>query len=718
MSQAPRRRPQGRFKVLLATFAICLLIGLGGGGFTAYLASAPSLDEITFDPQTVTYFYDRYGDEIAVRYRQRRIPVSIDQVPQALQDAVVAIEDQQFYNHHGVNIAAIIRAAIVDLRAGAKVQGGSTITQQLAKNVFLTHEKTFTRKLREVLWAVQIERKYSKEEILEAYLNEIYWGPGIYGVQAASRYYFNKDVSELTLPESALLAALIRNPGLYSPYTRPESALSRRNLVLEVMAEEGYITEQEMAAAKAAPLGVVPATERASTAESRASDRWFVQYVMRELVEKYGFTYDEIYQGGLKVYTTLDPAWQQAAEQAMTYLDSLSNQRNEQGLRMPQAALVALDPSTGAIRAMIGGRDNDEFNRAVQAYRQPGSANKVFVYAAALDSRRFTPATVIVDEPVEYPLEFVEVNGRTVPAGADGQDPDELPMWRPRNNDGTFRGPVTLRDALADSINVVAIKLMEQVGISPVINLAQRMGITSITPTDRHLGFAIGGLTRGVTPLEMAEAYAVLANQGIRTEPYAVERVTDASGLVLWEASPKREIVLDAATAYLVTDMLRDVVRRGTGRNAAIPGRDVAGKTGTTNEFTDAWFIGYTPEMVAAVWIGNDAASQPMVYQASNGGSIRIGSAGAAHLWNLFARNALRNVPASNFARPNGLVDGIPIDIKTGGLVADGCAGIPRDEIRYELFLEGTQPTEPSSRCQPASPFHFLWDWFNRVLPR
>lgn len=718
LPQEPRRRSQRPLTVLLTTFALCLLIGVGGGGFTAYLASAPSLDEITFDPQTVTYFYDRYGDEIAVRYRQRRIPVTIDQVPQALQDAVVAIEDQQFYNHHGINVAAIIRAAIVDLRAGAKVQGGSTITQQLAKNVFLTHEKTFTRKLREVLWAVQIERKYSKEEILEAYLNEIYWGPGVYGVQAASRYYFNKDVSELTLSESALLAALIRNPGLYSPYTRPDSALSRRNLVLEVMAGEGYITEQEMAAAKAEPLEVVPATARSSATEGRESDRWFVQHVMRELVEKYGFTYDEIYQGGLKVYTTMDPAWQQAAEQAMTYLDGLSNQRNEQGLRMPQAALVALDPATGAIRAMIGGRDDDEFNRAVQAYRQPGSANKVFVYASALDSRRFTPATVLVDEPVEYPHEFVEEGGEIVPAGTEGEEREEPPMWRPRNNDGTYRGPVTLRDALADSINVVAIKLMEQVGISPVINLAQRMGITSIMPEDRHLGFAIGGLTRGVTPLEMAEAYAVLANQGIHTEPFAVEKVTDASGLVLWETSSQREIVLDAATAYLVTDMLRDVVERGTGKNAAISGRDVAGKTGTTNEFTDAWFIGYTPEMVAAVWIGNDAASQSMIYRTEDGGSVRIGSAGAAYLWGLFARNALRNVPASNFARPPGLVDGIPIDIQTGGLVSDGCAGIPRDEIRYEIFLEGTQPTDPSPRCQPASPFHFLWDWFNRALPR
>jgi len=713
LPQPSERRPRRPLIVLLTTFALCLLIGLGGGGFTAYLASAPSLDEITFDPQTVTYFYDRYGDEIAVRYRQRRIPVTIDQVPQSLLDAVIAIEDQQFYNHHGINIAAILRAAIVDLRAGAKLQGGSTITQQLAKNAFLTHEKTFTRKLREVLWAIQIERKYSKEEILEAYLNEIYWGPGIYGVQAASRYYFGKDVSQLTLPESALLAAIIRNPGLYSPYTRPESALARRNLVLEVMAEEGYITEQEAEAAKAEPLQVIPASARPAPSEGRESDRWFIQYVMRELVEKYGFTYEEIYQGGLKVYTTLDPAWQQAAEQAMTYLDSLSNQRNEQGLRMPQAALVALDPATGAIRAMIGGRDDDEFNRAVQAYRQPGSANKVFVYASAIDSRRFTPATVLVDEPVEYPYQFVE---GTSAFEAEGEE--EVPVWRPRNNDGTFRGPVTLRDGLVDSVNIIAIKLMEQVGIAPVIRMAERMGITSITPQDRHLGFAIGGMTRGVTPLEMAEAYAVLANQGIRTEPYAVERVTDASGLVLWETTPQREIVLDAATAYLVTDMLRDAVERGTGRNAAIPGRDVAGKTGTSNDFTDAWFIGYTPELVAAVWIGNDAAAQPMVYETADGGTIRIGSAGAAHLWGRFARNALANVPASTFARPPGLVDGIPIDIRTGGLVSDGCAGIPRDEIRSELFIAGTQPTDPSPRCQPASPFHFLWDWFNRVLPR
>lgn len=710
--------------MLLLTFALSLGFGLASGGLTAYLRSAPSLDEISFNPESVTYFYDRYGDEVALRYRERRIPVTIDRVPQSLKDAVIAIEDHQFYNHHGVNLVAILRAALVDIREGARVQGGSTITQQLAKNAFLTHEKTFTRKLREILWAVQIERKYAKEEILEAYLNEIYWGPGIYGVQAASQYYFNKDVSELTLSESALLAAIIRNPGIYSPFTRPEAAMSRRNLVLEVMKDQGFITEQEMNLAKAQPLGVVSETaSQASQTEGRRSDRWFIQYVMRELVEKYGFTYDEIYQGGLRVYTTLDPATQAAAEQAMTYLDTLSNQRNANGLRMPQAALVALDPSTGAIRAMIGGRDNDEFNRAVQAYRQPGSANKVFVYAAALDSRKFTPATVLVDEPVEYPRETLPeaIEGEAGPLAVLGNELAEESadnMWRPRNHDDTFRGPVTLRDALADSINIVAIKLLDQVGISRAIRLAEQMGVTSLTADDRHLGFAIGGLTRGVTPLEMAEAYAVLANQGIHTEPYAVERVTDASGLVLWENSVQRKIVLDASTAYLLTDMLRDVVERGTGKNAAIPGRDVAGKTGTTNEYTDAWFIGYTPELVAAVWIGNDAASQSMIYQAADGSTIRIGSAGAAYLWGLFARQALRNVPASSFTRPPGLVDGVPIDIKTGLLVDAACAGIPRDEIRYELFLEGTQPVDPSPRCQPASPFHFLWDWFMRGLQR
>lgn len=710
--------------VLLLTFAVSLAFGLASGGLTAYLRSAPSLDEISFNPESVTYFYDRYGDEVALRYRERRIPVTIDRVPQSLLDAVVAIEDHQFYNHHGVNLVAILRAALVDLREGARVQGGSTITQQLAKNAFLTHEKTFTRKLREILWAVQIERKYAKEEILEAYLNEIYWGPGIYGVQAASHYYFNKDVSELTLSESALLAAIIRNPGIYSPFTRPEAAMSRRNLVLEMMEDQGFITEQEMNLAKAQPLGVVSeTTSQASQTEGRRSDRWFIQYVMRELVEKYGFTYDEIYQGGLRVYTTLDPVTQAAAEQSMTYLDTLSNQRNANGLRMPQAALVALDPSTGAIRAMIGGRDDDEFNRAVQAYRQPGSANKVFVYAAALDSRKFTPATVLVDEPVEYPREILPetIEGEADPLAVLGEElaeENDANMWRPRNHDDTFRGPVTLRDALADSINIVAIKLLDQVGISRAIRLAEQMGVTSLTADDRHLGFAIGGLTRGVTPLEMAEAYAVLANQGIHTEPYAVERVTDASGLVLWENSVQRKIVLDASTAYLVTDMLRDAVERGTGKNAAISGRDVAGKTGTTNEFTDAWFIGYTPELVAAVWIGNDSASQSMIYRTEDGGSIRIGSAGAAYLWGLFARQALRNVPASNFSRPPGLVDGVPIDIKTGLLVDAGCAGIPRDEIRYELFLEGTQPVDPSPRCQPASPFHFLWDWFMRGLQR
>nr|MBO2478181.1 penicillin-binding protein [Bacillota bacterium] len=579
-----------RFSVILGVFLISILIGGAAGMVAGYLRSAPTLDQVVFDQELTTYIYDIQGRVIARLYRENRIPVRLEQMPRHLRDAIIAIEDSRFYEHFGVDLRAILRAVVADIRRffgdDRYLQGGSTITQQLAKNAFLTHERTLSRKLQEALWAIQIERKYSKAEILETYLNEIYLGPGVYGVEAASQYYFGKSVSQLTLAESALLAGLAQNPGLYSPFRDPEAAKRRRNIVLTRMEELGMITPAEAQAARNEPITVTQSNQQRNLAPH------FVNYVIQRLLELDGIDANTIYAGGLHVYTTLDLDMQRAAEEAIrqafsdpTSLLARVSVTDANGLDQPQVSLIALDPHTGHIKAMIGGRNRDEFNRAVQARRQPGSAIKPFIYAAALE-KGLTPATIRVDEPFTW------------------TNPQTGEVWQPQNFSRTFAGPVTLRRALEESINIVAIKLLaEDVPVRSVIELATRMGITTLQTSgprnDVNLAFALGGLTNGVRPIEMAEAYGVLANGGIRTEPMAILRVVGPDGTVLYEFRPRQEVVLSEVTSYILTDMLRGVIERGTGRRANI-GRPAAGKTGTTQDNQDAWFVGYTPDLVAA----------------------------------------------------------------------------------------------------------------------
>lgn len=636
----------------------CVLLGSGIGLIAGALKTAPRLSDVHFDPKTTTVLYDTNGQIIARLYTENRTPVTLDQIPQTLQDAVIAIEDDRFYEHHGVDPKAILRAIIVDILRGEKAQGGSTITQQLARNAFLSQEKTFTRKIKEIIWAIQIERKYTKDEILETYLNEIYFGHGAYGVEAASQLYFGKSVSDLTLSESALLAGIIQIPGRYSPYLNMKAAIQRRNVVLHRMMELGYITPAQEKAAQQEPVklvGLKPSQNKAP---------YFVDYVTQYLLNRYGQA--KVYGGGLKVYTSLDLNVQEAAEKAL--LENLpEGNKDANGLTQPQGALVAIDPQTGYIRAMVGGRGEDKFNRAVMAYRQPGSAIKPFLYTAAID-RGYTPATIIEDAPVEYQL-------------PDGK------VWAPKNNDNIFRGPVTLRTALEDSINVVAVKLLDQVGVGTMMHYAKMMGITDLVergePNDRHLGLALGGIVKGVTPLEMAMAYAVLANGGIKLDrPIAVVRVEDKNGRVLEENQAKKQIVLSEQTAYIITDMLRGVIERGTGRAANI-GRPAAGKTGTSSEYTNGWFIGYTPDLVAAVWIGNDDQKEPMSY-----GGVNYGSWKAAQIWGLFMQQALANTPIRDFPRPENIVT-VNIDPASGLLATDQC-----ENVRTEVFIKGTEPKE------------------------
>ncbi|HHV62039.1 MAG TPA: penicillin-binding protein 1A [Firmicutes bacterium] len=663
MKRLPTRSQDGSILIGLAIF-IVLLMCVATGGVIGILAGAlknmPSLEDIEYRPSQTTEVFDANGKLITQFYVENRVWVPLSQIPKDLQHAIIAVEDSHFYEHHGIDVMAIARALLADLRSARKVQGGSTITQQLAKNAFLTHEKTFTRKIQEALYAIQLERRYTKDQILELYLNEIYFGHGAYGVQAAAQIYFGKDVRDLTLAESAMLAGIPRGPSYYSPYENLEAAKNRRATVLARMALLGYITKDQEKRANEAPIVL------AGLKPKKHIGRYFADYVLQQLLARYG--QDTVYKGGLRVYTTLDLRLQSIAEKALAQ-NLPRGKVDSRGLTQPQGALVALDPQTGYIKAMVGGRGEDEFNRAVQSYRQPGSAFKPFVYTAAIDNG-YTPATTIDDSPAE----FVMTGDK---------------RWAPRNYDNKFHGLVTLRQALEESINVASVKLLDEVGIDTAVRYAKLMGITSLVETgrinDRNLSLVLGGLTRGVTPLEMAAAYAVLANQGIKVTPMAIIRVEDANGNVLERNIPRKEIVLGEATCYVVTDMLRGVIERGTGKAANV-GVPAAGKTGTTSDNTNAWFVGFTPDLVAAVWIGNDIQAKPLIY-----GGVRIGSAKAAQIWGVFIREALQKgiIQPREFPVPSGVVLGVKICKESGLLATPACPA-----TRTEVFVKGTEPTE------------------------
>lgn len=622
------------------------------------------------EPKVATIIYDCHGEEITRLFQENRIEISFDRIPLALKNAVISVEDTEFYKHKGINFKAIIRALWVDLMHQSWKEGASTITQQLAKNALLTQKKTISRKIKEALIAINMERTLTKDEILERYLNYIIFGHGKYGVEAASLFYFNKHVWDLELHQVALLAGVLRSPENYSPYKNPERAIARRSLVLNKMVEHNYLTREEAEEAKKKPLDTFPLQT------NRREAPYFVDYVVQELINKHGFDEETLYTLGYRIYTTLDLKMQKAAMQALTDLPTA--EPDERNVTQPQAAIVALDPTNGQIKAMVGGRDyvNTQLNRATMAYRQPGSAIKPFVYTAAIDSGNYTPATIFVDEPVKYP---------------DGYDDDGVEkFWTPTNYDKTYRGPLRLREAFEDSINTIAVKLVEELGPSRVVQTAKKMGVTSLLTSGKinDLGYsslALGGLTKGVSPLELATAYTPLANRGIRSEPIAILKVMNDENHVIIENIPSREVALRETTAYMMTDLLKGVVERGTGRRANI-GRPAAGKTGTTSEYTNGWFVGYTPELLATVWIGNDSQVKPLVF-----GDRTIGSGTAAEIWGKFMRQALEGKPITDFTPPSGMSFGVEICAQTGLASTPFCP-----EVLHETFISGTEPTE---RC-------------------
>ena len=649
-----------RIGLLSAGFGLAFLLIVSAWVATCGFHGCPSTSEIqAFRPSEGSRVLDRYGKTLGRLTYVRRVNVPVARVPKSVRAAFIATEDRRFYYHDGVDWRSAGRAFLRNLSAGSIREGFSTITMQVVRNAFLPHlsnERSFRRKLIEIELARRLERTLTKQQILEMYLNVIYLGNGTYGVEAASRDLFGKSVGRLSLAEAATLAGLAKGPSLYGPRRHPERAQSRRDLVLSLMAREGYISPALAERARKEPLRLARAEWRPPRDRSYALDpvRAAVDSVLGD---------DAATAGDLVVYSTIDAEAQHAAERALTIQGAaIQRQAPRSKTRAElEGAVVALDPRTGEIRALVGGRRSVQrgFNRALGARRQPGSAFKPFVYAAAL-SAGYSPATILDDSPVE-----IEDAGR---------------IWRPENFGGEYGGPLTLRRALMRSANAATVRLSQALGEKRVAALARRSGINS--PMDAVPALALGALE--VTPLELVTAYAPFANGGIRVQPSILNRIESADGSVLWRAPrPSAEQVLDRAEAFQITSMLQSVVDGGTGRvvrNMGVKG-DVAGKTGTTNNGADVWFIGYTPTVVAGFWFGYDT---PRTI-ASNASGGRL----AAPAWAMFYQDGWRErSPAGAWRPPADLVH-LTIDPSNGALANEWCPDTQR-----EWFKPGTEPTE------------------------
>ena len=753
-----RHWPWWKITLLVLGVLTVLVVGSAVGAFWYLSQDLPALDSLQeYQPSLVSRVYSDDRQVIGQYYIERRLLTPLADIPQSLTQAVIAVEDARFFEHPGLDVIGILRATWTNLRRGGRVEGASTITQQLARSLFLSPERTFVRKFKELILAYKIEVILSKEQILEMYLNQIYFGQGAYGVAAASQTYFGKDPGALNLAESALLAGLPKSPNNYSPYKYPERAKKRQEHVLARMEEGGFVTAAEQQEAAAQLLSFRrPGSEQIAP--------YFIENARQHLVAKYGETM--VYKGGLEVFTTLNTEMQKAAERAIH--NGLHQLDKRQGWRGPldhkeittlidkaasppvatpqegdllqgvvtkvgkdhvlvlagstegrlafddmawarrrlkgrdltkdvtvlpstkqvlkpgdvievavkkvgrdgvqfrleqtpvvEGALVAIDPRTGAIRAMVGGYDfgRSEYNRAVIAHRQAGSAFKPLIYATALNQGS-SPSTVVVDAPVVY------------------EEVDSEKIWKPDNYEKRFFGVISLREALIHSRNLATVRLLEKVGIRPVVEFSKSIGITS--PLNQDLSLALGSSSVGL--LELTSAYGVFANQGIRLDPYSIATVQDANGHALEQTLFEPRQALSKETAYLITNMLEDVIQRGTGQSAKSLGRPIAGKTGTTNDYTDAWFIGYTPNLAVGVWVGFDDIRTL--------GETESGAHAALPIWIEFMTEALKKVQVMPFEIPDD-IQFVRVDPSTGLLASD-----QGDRAVVELFSKGTEPTQ------------------------
>ena len=774
-------------KILIITFysftLFCLIAGFAGAGFIYfhYSQDLPDVRELkNYYPNTITQIYSDGNEKIAEFYIEKRIMVPLEDIPLALKQATLAVEDSNFYYHFGIDPKAIFRAFITNLKAGRVVEGGSTITQQLSKTLFLSRERTLPRKIREAILSVRLELVFTKDEILEMYLNQIYYGHGSYGVEAASRTYFGRGVADITIAECAMIASLPKAPNHYSPYKDPERAQKRRNHTIRRMAYLSFITKEEgeNALKEEFHLGEI------TTMLNRAP--YFVEHIRQFLEEKYGSS--KLYRGGLKVYTTLDIDLQESAQRAIRknlriadkrygYRGSLGNvdlsrgelsiqealikmNRFEEGegitvgniikgvvmavnekqvsvflgpdegtidildmnwarppntrldgrwakIKRPSEALypgdliwvkplriiggglgwalaleqeprvegslVSLDPKTGQVKAMVGGYSfsKSKFNRAVQAVRQPGSAFKPIIYAAAI-KEGFSPASIIIDSPIIFK-----------------EKEDAFDKWKPVNFEEKFYGPTSLRTALTHSRNVVTVKLMQNIGVKGTIKLAKSLGITS--KMEKNLSISLG--SAGVTLFQLTSAYSAFANNGTLIKPSSIRNIQNRKGEILYASKPEITQPISPGVAYTITSLLQSVVEHGTGKKVKALNRPVAGKTGTTNNFVDAWFTGYTPELVTGVWVGKDKDESL--------GRNETGSRAAIPIWLQFMQEALVSKPITNFQAPSE-IQYLRIRPEVGEPASFNEPG-----SRFEIFLQDYLP----DNVQPF-PENFLEDTF------
>jgi penicillin-binding protein 1A len=749
--------------VVTALFAAAVLGGALIGVFLAFESDLPQVTSLEdFQPNIITQVLARDGSVLGEFAIEKRVVVAFRDIPPVLRNAIVAVEDADFWKHLGINPWRIPAAALANLRSGRRGQGFSTLTMQLTRLLFLTPEKTYERKIKEIILAFQIEKNFTKEEIFTLYCNQIYFGHGTYGVAAAGEFFFSKPLGDLSLPEAALIAGVPQNAPRLSPLNHPERALARRNLVLDRMAEERYVTREEAEAAKREPLGLRLRRDPPSTAPH------FLEEVRKYLEREYGS--QRIYQGGLRVHTTLDPAMQREAVRALRdglraldrrargfvkpeaslladgrlpeplHLDewdwpfgagdvvrgvvvasdrstavvqvgehrarlsppdvawtrrasladvlprgavapfrvvslSEADGRKEAKVQLEQepkveGALLAMDVRSGAVRAMVGGYDfeRSKFNRATQAMRQVGSAFKPIVYAAALETLGWTPATTLVDAPLSF------------------TNPWNNTTWTPQNYDGAYLGPIPLRRAVELSRNIPAVKTLQAVGVEKGIEYARKLGLAGELPPFLPIALGAGEATL----LEMVDAFATFANQGLRMKPFFVERITDRDGNVIEQATPRASDALRADTAFILTSLLRGVAERGTAARARRLGRPIAGKTGTTNDYTDAWFVGYEPSLAAGVWVGFDEKKDSL-------GPGEDGARAALPIWMDFWAAATADRPIEEFPIPGNVVF-VPVD-ETG---QPGTPGTPG--VRMETFVAGTEPHAAPEAVAPTPP--------------
>jgi len=625
--------------VLLLVFSVSC--GVLAGAFFGLTRDLPQIRQLkSFVPHAVTRLYTADGEILTELFTEKRQPVPLKHIPHFLKAGIIATEDRSFYHHSGIDIKGILRAIIRDIQARKFVEGASTITQQLAKTLFLTSSKTLTRKMKEAILAFQIERRYTKDEILGLYLNQIYLGSGAYGVESAAQIYFGKSAKHLDLPECALIAALPKAPSRYSPLLNCSLAKKRRNIVLKQMFDTGLIQEHEYRSA----LNTQVATAARPGAHSKAP--YFVEHVKKDLEKTLGHA--QLYKGGLSIYVTLSAAMQAAAETAVQKgLNELELRMKQGGVAATslQAALIALEVKSGAILAMVGGREymTSPYNRATLARRQPGSAFKPVVYALAVENG-FSQNQLLLDSPVAFK----------------GLQPQEA--WQPQNFSRTYSGEITLREALARSKNIPSVRLIQSIGPSSVVQFAHKLGISSaLSP---NLSLALG--TSEVTLMEITRAYSVFPNGGNAVTPFGVMEVVNANGRTIWKPKPEKRLAMTEEGAAIVTDMLMAVIQSGTGRKAKHLGHPLAGKTGTTDDFRDALFIGFSPQIAVGVWVGQDTFETL--------GKGETGARAALPIWTTFMSEVLMDLPHHYFDIPDS-VSQVYMDPSTGKRVSHDTPG-------------------------------------------